>query len=103
MDAYTPRMLAEGVLATMGKGMRSPEVRASLKKYGAVYFATIGGAGAYLANCIKSCKLIAFPELGPEAMYRMQVKDFPAIVINDITGADFYEIAIEQHKTLYKH
>ncbi|MFO8241120.1 MAG: fumarate hydratase [Dissulfuribacterales bacterium] len=103
MDAYMPCILAEGVLATMGKGKRSPEVRVSLKKYGAVYFATIGGAGAYLANCIESCKLIAFPELGPEAMYRMQVKDFPAIVINDVTGADFYEIAIKQHKALYKH
>ncbi|MCD4754218.1 MAG: fumarate hydratase [Deltaproteobacteria bacterium] len=98
MDAYTPRMLAEGVLATMGKGRRSPEVKAALKKHGAVYFATTGGAGAYLASCIESCELIAFPELGPEALYRMKVKDFPAIVINDITGADFYEIAIKQHK-----
>ena len=98
MDAYTPRILAEGVLATMGKGRRSPEVRAALKEHGAVYFATIGGAGAYLASCIESCELIAFPELGPEALYRMKVKDFPAIVINDITGADFYEIAIKQHK-----
>ncbi|PXF59447.1 MAG: fumarate hydratase [Deltaproteobacteria bacterium] len=98
MDAYTPRMLAEGVLATMGKGRRSPEVKAALKEYGAVYFATTGGAGAYLASCIESCELIAFPELGPEALYRMKVKDFPAIVINDITGADFYEIAIKQHK-----
>ncbi|RPI51289.1 MAG: fumarate hydratase [Deltaproteobacteria bacterium] len=97
MDAYTPRMLAEGVVATMGKGRRSPEVKAALKEYGAVYFATIGGAGAYLASCIESCELIAFPELGPEALYRMKVKDFPAIVINDITGADFYEIAIKQH------
>ncbi|HDH97528.1 MAG TPA: fumarate hydratase [Deltaproteobacteria bacterium] len=98
MDAYTPRMLAEGVLATMGKGRRSPEVKAFLKKHGAVYFATTGGAGAYLASCIESCELIAFPELGPEALYRMKVKDFPAIVINDITGADFYETAIKQHK-----
>ncbi len=98
MDAYTPRMLAEGVLATMGKGRRSPEVKAALKKHRAVYFATTGGAGAYLASCIESCELIAFPELGPEALYRMKVKDFPAIVINDITGADFYEIAIKQHK-----
>ena len=98
MDAYTPRILAEGVLATMGKGRRSPEVKAALKEHGAVYFATIGGAGAYLASCIESCELIAFPELGPEALYRMKVKDFPAIVINDITGADFYEIAIKQHK-----
>ncbi|MBW2350127.1 MAG: fumarate hydratase [Deltaproteobacteria bacterium] len=98
MDAYTPRMLAEGVLATMGKGRRSPEVRAALKEHGAVYFATIGGAGAYLASCIESCELIAFPELGPEALYQMKVKDFPAIVINDVTGADFYEVAIKQHK-----
>ncbi|RKX62497.1 MAG: fumarate hydratase [Thermodesulfobacteriota bacterium] len=98
MDAYTPRVLAEGVLATMGKGRRSSEVKAALKKHGAVYFATTGGAGAYLASCIESCELIAFPELGPEALYRMKVKDFPAIVINDITGADFYEIAIKQHK-----
>ena len=98
MDAYTPRMLAEGVLATMGKGRRSPEVKAALKKHGAVYFATTGGAGAYLASCIESCELIAFPELGPEALYRMKVKDFPAIVINDITGADFYEIATKPHK-----
>jgi tartrate/fumarate subfamily iron-sulfur-dependent hydro-lyase alpha chain/tartrate/fumarate subfamily iron-sulfur-dependent hydro-lyase beta chain len=98
MDAHTPRMLAEGVLATMGKGMRSLEVKAALKEHGAVYFATIGGAGAYLASHIESCELIAFPELGPEALYRMKVKDLPAIVINDITGADFYEIAIKQHK-----
>ena len=98
MDAYTPRMLAEGVLATMGKGRRSPEVKAALKEHGAVYFATAGGAGAYLASCIESCELIAFPELGPEALYRMKLRDFPAIVINDITGADFYEIAIKQHK-----
>lgn len=98
MDAYTPRMLAKGVLATMGKGKRSPEVKAALKKHRAVYFATIGGAGAYLASCIETCELIAFPELGPEALYRMKVKDFPAIVINDVTGADFYEIAIKQHK-----
>jgi fumarate hydratase subunit beta len=98
MDAYTPRVLAEGVLATMGKGRRSPEVKAALKEHGAVYFATIGGAGAYLASRIESCELIAFPELGPEALYRMKVKDLPAIVINDITGADFYEIAIKQYK-----
>ncbi len=98
MDAYTPRILAEGVLVTMGKGKRSPEVKVAMKEHGAVYFATIGGAGAYLASHIESCELIAFPELGPEALYRMKVKDFPAIVINDITGADFYEIAIKQHK-----
>ena len=98
MDAYTPRMLAEGVLATMGKGKRSPEVKAAMKDHGAVYFATIGGAGTYLSSHIETCELVAFPELGPEALYRMRVKNFPAIVINDVSGADFYDIAIKQYK-----
>ncbi len=96
MDAYTPRILDEGILAVMGKGRRSDLVKAALKRHGAVYLATIGGAGAYLASCIESCELIAFPELGPEALYRMEVKDFPAIVVNDITGADLYELAVIQ-------
>lgn len=91
MDAYTPRLLAEGVLAIMGKGRRSKEVREALKDHGAVYLATIGGAGAYLAQHITACELVAFPELGPEALYRMEVRDFPAIVINDVEGADYYE------------
>ncbi len=98
MDAYTPRILDEGVLAIMGKGRRSDIVKAALKGHGAVYLATIGGAGAYLATCIESCELIAFPELGPEALYRMEVKDFPAIVVNDITGADLYELAAIQNR-----
>jgi tartrate/fumarate subfamily iron-sulfur-dependent hydro-lyase alpha chain/tartrate/fumarate subfamily iron-sulfur-dependent hydro-lyase beta chain len=90
MDAYTPRLLEQGVVATIGKGRRSHEVREAMKRHGAIYLATIGGAGAYLSGCITRCELVAFPELGPEAMYRLQVKNFPAIVINDAKGADLY-------------
>lgn len=93
MDRYTPRLLELGLAATMGKGRRSPEVRDAMKTHGAVYLATIGGAGAYLSRCIRSCEVIAFPELGTEAMYRMEVQDLPAVIINDTTGADFYELS----------
>ena len=91
MDRYTPRLLAEGLCATMGKGQRSPEVRRAMLEHEAVYFATFGGAGAYLSRRIKSSEVIAFPELGPEALLRLEVEDFPAVVINDLAGNDFYE------------
>ncbi len=90
MDAYTPMMLEQGVLATMGKGKRSQGVIDSLKEHGAVYLATIGGAGAYLSDRITSCEPAAFEDLGPEALFRMVLKDFPAVVINDALGNDYY-------------
>ncbi|MGQ9498926.1 MAG: fumarate hydratase [Dissulfurimicrobium sp.] len=90
MDAYTPRLLEEGIVATIGKGRRCLEVREAMKRHGAIYLAAIGGAGAYLSGCITGCELVAFPELGPEAMYRLHIKDFPAVVINDTDGADLY-------------
>ncbi len=93
MDAYTPKMLELGVAATMGKGKRTPPVKEAMKRYQAVYFATFGGAGAYLSRCIKACEVLAFPELGPEALFRLEVEDFPAVVINDLKGHDFYEEA----------
>ena len=96
MDKYTPQLLAWGVKATIGKGKRSPEVKEALKEHGALYLATFGGAGAYLARCIKACEVLAFPELGPEALFRLEVKDFPAVVINDLAGRDFYEEAQAQ-------
>ncbi len=91
MDAYTPRLLEHGLVATMGKGRRSAGVREALKRHGAIYLATIGGAGAYLSERISSCELVAFEDLGPEAMFKMEVRDFPAIVINDAEGNDWYE------------
>jgi len=95
MDAYTPRLLEAGIRATMGKGKRSPEVKEAMQRTGAVYLATIGGAGAYLARCIESCELVAFSELGPEAMFRMEVKDFPAVVIVDTEGKDLYDLVLK--------
>ncbi len=90
MDAYTPLLLDKGVLGTMGKGKRSPEVVEAIKRHGAVYLATIGGAGAYLSECIEGCEPVAFEDLGPEALFRMVLKDFPAVVINDSLGQDHY-------------
>jgi fumarate hydratase subunit beta len=91
MDAYTPRLLAAGLKAMMGKGNRSPAVREALKKYKAVYFVTTGGAGALLAKCIKKAEVIAYEDSGPEAVLRLTVENFPAIVANDIYGGDLFE------------
>lgn len=91
MDAYTPRLLELGLKATLGKGSRSMPVRAAMQRHGAVYFATFGGAGALLSQCVKAVELVAFADAGPEAMFRFEVCDFPAVVINDIAGRDYYE------------
>ncbi|QJA05815.1 TRZ/ATZ family protein [Thermosulfurimonas marina] len=91
MDAYTPRLLALGLAATIGKGPRGAEVREAIVRYGAVYLATFGGAGAYLSQKIRAARVLAFPELGPEALFELEVEDFPAIVINPPTGGDYYE------------
>jgi fumarate hydratase subunit beta len=91
MDAYTPRLLELGLKATLGKGSRSMPVRKAMRQHGAVYLATFGGAGALLSQCIRSVQLIAFEDAGPEAMFRFEVLDFPAVVINDVQGRDFYE------------
>lgn len=92
MDSYTPQLLEIGLSATMGKGQRSVEVRDAMKKHGAVYFASIGGAGALLSKQIKACELIAFEDAGPEALFRLEVENFPAVVINDRQGNDYYEM-----------
>jgi fumarate hydratase subunit beta len=91
MDAYTPRLLKAGLCAMIGKGPRSQEVKTAIRQHRAVYFAAIGGAGALLAKCIRSSEIIAYPELGAEALRRITVELFPAIVINDIYGGDLYE------------
>lgn len=98
MDPYTPQLLAQGLKAVMGKGGRSREVREAMRKTGAVYLATIGGAGAYLSKCIKSCELVAFADAGPEALFRFEVENFPAVVINDVQGRDYYEMVVQQKK-----
>ncbi len=91
MDSYSPRLIAEGLKGMIGKGMRSPEVKDAMKKHKAVYLATIGGAGALISKSIKKSEVIAYEELGAEAVRRLEVEDFPATVINDIYGGGLYE------------
>ena len=90
MDPYTPRLLAAGLKAMIGKGVRSPEVKEALKKYQAVYLAAVGGAGALISKTIIKLEVVAYPDLGPEAVIKLEVKDFPVTVINDIYGGDLY-------------
>ncbi len=91
MDSYSPRLIAEGLKGMIGKGMRSPEVKNAMKKYRAVYMAAIGGAGALISKSIKKSEVIAYEELGAEAIRRLEVEDFPATVVNDIYGGDLYQ------------
>lgn len=92
MDLYTPRLLELGLRATMGKGARSAKVREAMKGAGAIYLAAIGGAGAYLSTCVRKAELIAFEDAGPEALFRFEIEEFPAVVINDVAGRDYYEM-----------
>lgn len=91
MDAYTPALLSLGLLGMIGKGCRSPEVAEAMKRAGAVYFGAIGGAGALLAERVTDCRMIAFPELGPEAVHKLEVKNFPVVVVIDSRGNNLYE------------
>lgn len=91
MDAYTPRLLTLGLKGMIGKGKRSPEVINAMRQHKAVYFAAVGGAAAIISKCIKSCKVVAYPELGPEAIHELVVEDLPVIVVNDTLGGDLYE------------
>lgn len=98
MDAYTPRLLAAGIKAMLGKGSRSPEVREAIRKHKAVYLATSGGAGALLAKSVRQIETIAYEDLGPEAIMRLTVESFPAIVANDIYGGDLFEQGRAEYK-----
>ena len=91
MDAYSPTMIEQGQTGMIGKGKRSPEVIEAMKKHGAVYFGAIGGCGALLAKCIKKAEVIAYDDLGAEAIRRLEVEDFPVIVIIDSEGNNLYE------------
>lgn len=91
MDAYAPTLMGHGLRGMIGKGLRTPEVKQAMTAAPAVYFAATGGAGALLARRIVGNEVIAYPELGPEAIARLTFDDFPAIVVNDCHGADLYE------------
>lgn len=90
MDAYAPTLIKLGETGMIGKGLRNEDVINAMKKYGAVYFGAIGGAGALMAECIKSQEMVAFPELGAEAIRRLQVVDLPLTVIIDSFGENLY-------------
>ena len=91
MDAYSPRLIAEGLKGMIGKGMRSQAVKDAMKEYKAVYLAAIGGAGALIAKSIKKSEVVAYEELGAEAIRRLEVEDLPVTVVNDIYGGDLYQ------------
>lgn len=91
MDAYSPTMIALGQTGMIGKGKRSPEVIEAMKKHGAVYFGAIGGCGALLSSCIKKAEIVCYEDLGAEALRRLEVEDFPVVVIIDSEGNNLYE------------
>lgn len=97
MDAYAPTMMAAGARGMIGKGARLPEVIEAMKKHNGVYFGAIGGAGALLAKCIKKSELIAYEDLGAEALRKLYVEDMPLVVIIDSDGNNLYEIGRETY------
>lgn len=98
MDKYTPLLLDKGLKGMIGKGKRSPEVIDSMIKNGAVYFAAVGGAGALLSKCIKESEVIAYDDLGTEAVRKLRVENFPVIVVIDSRGRNLYETAVNDFK-----
>lgn len=91
MDPYSPLLIERGLRAMIGKGRRSPAVRQSMLDHGCVYFGAVEGTAALLAQCVRRAEVIAYPDLGPEAIHRLEVEDLPAVVVNDLAGRDLYE------------
>jgi len=98
MDAYTPRLIELGLKGMVGKGARSKEVRDSIIAHKAVYMAAVGGAAALIRRSIKKAEIIAYEDLGPEAIRRLEVVDFPAIVVNDVYGGDLFLQGVEKFR-----
>ncbi len=90
MDAYAPRLHAQGLKASIGKGKRGQEVKKALQEYCAVYLGATGGAGALLSQRVLQAEVLAYPELGPEAVHKLKVQDFPTLVVNDAYGGELY-------------
>jgi len=98
LDEYSPKLIAQGLSGIIGKGVCPPSIIDAFKEYGAVFFGAIGGVGALIAKSIVSAEVIAYPELGAEAIHRIQVKDFPVIVIVDSRGNNLYESAKAKYR-----
>lgn len=101
MDKYTPRLLDMGLGAMIGKGKRSPEVLEAIVRNQGVYFAAVGGAGALLSKCIKRSEVLAYEDLGTEAIRKLEVENFPVIVVVDCEGNNLYETAVEGYRASY--
>ena len=100
MDPFTPRLISLGLRGMIGKGKRNQAVIDAMKKYGAVYFGAIGGAAALIAKSIKKAEVIAYPDLGSEAIHRFEIKDFPAVVLIDAQGNNMYDIGPALYKKI---
>jgi len=100
MDAYTPALIAYGLRGMIGKGQRNAAVLEAIRAYGAIYFGATGGAGALLAKCVKACDVVAYEDLGPEAIRRLVVEDLPVIVINDSQGGDLYVEGVQSYASV---
>ncbi|NPV54387.1 MAG: Fe-S-containing hydro-lyase [Firmicutes bacterium] len=98
MDAYAPALIEHGLRGMIGKGSRGEAVKEAMRRHRAVYFAAVGGAAALLSRRVRACELVAYEDLGPEAIYRLQVEDFPVVVINDIYGGDLYEAGLQHYR-----
>lgn len=98
MDPYAPLLIERGLKGMVGKGQRGDNVLEAMRKYGAVYFAAVGGAGALISRCIVSSKVIAWDDLGPEAVRRIEVRDFPVVVANDSHGGDLFREGITRYR-----
>ncbi len=99
MDPYAPVLMARGMKAMIGKGKRAKEVVEAMVRHKAVYLAATGGAGALLGSAVKEASVIAYEELGPEAVYRLVVKDLPVVVVNDTQGNDLYVEGVKEYRT----
>ncbi|GAW94252.1 hydro-lyase family enzyme, Fe-S type, tartrate/fumarate subfamily [Calderihabitans maritimus] len=97
MDAYAPRLLEIGLKGMIGKGSRNQEVKDAIVRHKGVYFAAVGGAAALISKCIKKAEVIAYPDLGPEAIRRLEVENLPVIVVNDAHGGDLYEEGVKKY------
>jgi fumarate hydratase subunit beta len=97
MDAYAPELIRLGLKGMIGKGARNQQVKDAMAEFKAVYFAAIGGAGALMAQAIKKAEIVAYEDLGPEAIRRLEVEEFPVIVVNDVRGNDLYEEGVKQY------
>ena len=98
MDAYAPALIEKGLKGMIGKGMRSDQVKEAMKHHKSVYFAATGGAGALLAKRVKKAEVVAYDDLGPEAIRKLEVEDLPVIVVNDVRGNDLYIEGAKQYR-----